>query len=252
MGWRRAASMQADSSWRKRDRGNDMDYIKIPRRATNLTGQRFARLVVLGPIAKTVKNQIKWLCQCDCGGSTVTTISKLRSGRTKSCGCWRHESRFIQNMTHGKCRTRLYRVWRAMIDRCTLPRNANYPNYGARGISVCDLWLRDFQAFFDHVSRLDGFGIKGMMLDRVDTDGNYEPGNVRWATTKEQMRNKRNNRMIEFRGRTQCSAAWAEETGIGRSTIEWRLDNGWSAERALTMPAGRNRMNASRYLLAAT
>lgn len=223
-----------------------MAYIAIPKRAKDIARQRFARLVVLGAVAKAKDNSIKWLCQCDCGGTTITTYSMLRTGHTKSCGCWRDESRLTHNITHGKSNSKTYIVWRNMITRCTTPSNENYPYYGARGISICQEWIKDFQAFYDYVSQLERFGEKGMTLDRIDADGNYEPGNLRWATPKEQNRNVRRNRLITFNGKTQCSAAWAEETGLKRATIENRLNLGWSAEKALTTPV--KSPNAAMYL----
>jgi hypothetical protein len=125
-----------------------------------------------------------------------------------------------------------------MIDRCTLPRNCNYPNYGDRGISICSEWKEDFQAFYEYVSQLPGFGVKGITLDRCDTNGNYEPGNMRWATIQQQARNRRNNFLITYQGKTQCLQAWADEVGIGRRTIAARLKRGWSVEDALTESVG--------------
>lgn len=139
-----------------------------------------------------------------------------------------------------------------MIDRCTLPLNDNYENYGARGIHICDEWVRDFQAFYDYVSQLPKFDMDGMSLDRIDTDGNYEPGNMRWATMKEQQRNRRNNHLITYQGKTQCCQAWADELGIGRSTIQYRLKKGWTVEAALTTPVLTPSENAARYLQGAS
>lgn len=223
-------------------KANDMDFIEIPRRAANITGERFARLVVLGPVAK-VRNEIKWLCQCDCGGSTVTTISSLRSGHTKSCGCVSRELSRQRRTTHSLSTSETYTTYQLMMQRCKQPKYKCFAAYGGRGISVCVEWKGNFQAFYDHVSQLENFGVEGMTLDRIDNDKNYEPDNVRWATIKDQQRNRRNNRLVTYRDKTQCLSAWAEELGIDRRTLTRRLNKGLSPEEAFT-----GIENAARYL----
>jgi len=119
-----------------------------------------------------------------------------------------------------------------MFQRCYNPNGTKYADYGGRGITVCDRWLK-FENFYADM----GDRPEGMEIDRFpDNDGNYEPGNCRWATRPEQMRNTRANRMITFQGRTQCLTDWANEIGVGCSTICTRLARGWSLERALTTP----------------
>lgn len=224
-----------------------MEYITIPNRATDITRRRFARLVVLGPVAKDVSNQIKWLCQCDCGGTTITTITMLRSGHTKSCGCWRNESRLTQAIKHGKSNSKTYIAWRNMIGRCCRVTDHAYPQYGGRGITIYPQWRDSFEDFEFYVAQLPHYEESGYTLDRIDNNGNYEPGNVRWATAIEQNRNRRRHRLITFNGKTQCSSAWAEETGISRRAIQHRLNNGWDVEKTLTTPS-RSR-NAAKYLV---
>lgn len=125
----------------------------------------------------------------------------------------------------------LHVTWRQMRNRCTSPTNRSYKNYGARGISVCLEW-DDFLAFRDW-AQANGYN-PGLSLDRRDNDGNYGPENCRWATRKEQARNRRTSRFITAIGRTQTLAAWAEETGIAASLIASRLGRlGWPVERAL-------------------
>lgn len=122
--------------------------------------------------------------------------------------------------------------WRALVARCYNTGASDYPRYGGRGITVCDRWRSSFSAFLEDV----GERPDGMTLDRLDSDGNYEPGNVRWATAQQQNRNRRNNRMLTMGGRTQCLADWSEETGIPRDTLGRRLKKGWPVEEALTRP----------------
>lgn len=141
----------------------------------NLTGQRFGRLVATqrAPHAR----RVHWRCACDCGGEAVVSADRLRSGKTGSCGCRRH----------GQSRLPEYRVWATMLERCRRPRAANYHNYGGRGIGVCERWL-DFDAFYADMGARPS---PKHSIDRIDNDGNYEPGNCRWATASEQNRNKR-------------------------------------------------------------
>lgn len=120
-----------------------------------------------------------------------------------------------------------------MIERCTNPRASDFPSYGGRGIAVCDRWRHDFSAFLADLGERPA----GMSLDRIDVNGNYETGNVRWATTEGQARNTRKSVVITHAGRTQNLIEWARETGINRGTIRLRLRAGWSVEKALTTPA---------------
>lgn len=214
----------------------NVKYISPRGNAKDITGQRFFRLVALGPVGRDNHGKIKWLCQCDCGEQAVVQGNHLRSGQTKSCGCANREATLERSTTHGLHHDPLYRVWTSMKDRCHSPRNKSYSRYGGRGISVCDEWNHDFQAFYDHVVQLSGYEIAGMTLDRIDNDGDYEPGNVRWATNSEQGRNTSVNVVLEFNGKTQCVTAWAEELGMKATTLWHRIRMGWSVERMLTEP----------------
>lgn len=136
-----------------------------------------------------------------------------------------------------------YIAWCGMVSRCTKPLNKCYARYGGRGIRVCDEWLHDFAAFLAYLGPRP---TPGHSVDRIDVDGHYEPGNVRWATVTEQQRNRRSNRHVTAFGRTQTVAAWAEEFGIDQVTVGWRLRRGWAAEAAVselpgTRPKGRTR-----------
>lgn len=119
--------------------------------------------------------------------------------------------------------------WRAMVERCTNPNASDYHNYGGRGIKVCDRWKGSFESFLEDM----GERPKGKTLDRKEVNGNYTPENCKWSTTKEQSRNRRTTVLITLDNRTQTLGEWAKETGISRHTIQWRLKNGWSVERAL-------------------
>lgn len=156
-------------------------------RVIDLTGKRFGRLTVVGRSQNDLAYGSKWMCKCDCGNTIVVLSNNLRRGNTQSCGCLRQELR----LKHGKWGSKVYKAWDNMRERCvsSAPRYEKY--YGSRGITVCDEWMRSFDAFYEYVSKLPHFGEKGRTLDRINNDGNYEPGNVRWATNSEQMKNRR-------------------------------------------------------------
>jgi hypothetical protein len=144
----------------------------------------------------------------------------------------------MSNFRHGHARagapTQEYRAWAEMIKRCCNPKAGNYYKYGGRGITICNRWRRSFAAFLADIGPAPG---PGYTPDRIDNNGHYEPGNVRWATRKEQCRNTRQNRVLTFAGRSQTLGAWAEELGINHQTISQRLNAcGWSVEKALSTP----------------
>lgn len=169
----------------------------------DMTGQKFGRLTVIAEGGKTKSRNTMWVCRCDCGNITSPINGAfLRDGHTTSCGCLKREKTVSRSTTHGKRNTRIYRIWHDMKTRCHYPKNINFPDYGGRGISVCDEWRSSFVAFYDYVSQLPHFGASGYTLDRINNNGNYEPGNVRWATSVEQRHNRRNG--CEKREKSDC------------------------------------------------
>lgn len=135
---------------------------------------------------------------------------------------------------HGYSQTPEYRAWQCMVKRCTDPENAAWTDYGGRGITVCDRWRTDVVAF------IEDMGAKPSELhelDRKDNDGGYEPGNCRWVLRTENNRNRRSNRIVEWNGQKKTLIEWCEITGLPFSTLKWRLDNGWSVDRAMTEAA---------------
>jgi len=206
-------------------------------RIKDLTGQRFGRLVVLYDTGERKNRKVVWHCKCDCGSEVDVIGSDLTSGCTTSCGCYNRERSAEANTTHGMSRreeTRpVYQTWRDMLQRCENPNDKRYKDYGGRGITVCPEW-HDVKVFINW-ALASGWG-KGLTLDRINNDGNYEPSNCRWATWKVQQRNKRNNHLITFNGKTQTMAEWADETGILYDTLEARVNRlHWPIKRALSI-----------------
>lgn len=159
----------------------------------DIAGQRFGRLVAVRYVGlKKVGTQGQrksiWLCRCDCGSETEAHAQNLRKGTTQSCGCLLREVRSSSHKKHGMRGAPEYDSWCRMIQRCTNKNGNRWENYGGRGITVCPEWRNDFAAFFAHVGSKPS---PKHSLDRINNDGNYEPGNVRWATFSEQMFNRR-------------------------------------------------------------
>ena len=144
------------------------------------------------------------------------------------------------NYRHGMRHTRIYNIWRTMRQRCSNPNCINYHNYGGKGIVVCDEWDKSFEVFYEW-AMANGYE-DGLTIDRINSNGNYEPSNCRWASYKQQANNKTSNRLVEFNGEVHTLGEWASITGIRLATIWNRLKLGWSIEDALTIKpiVGRN------------
>lgn len=199
----------------------------------DIEGQKFGKLTVMGFVGKDKHRNALWHCECECGNRKTVQANNLKNSHTKSCGCHNIQKIKERQTTHGhatsgRC-SRIYSIWMAMMRRCYNPNIKNYHRYGGRGIIVCESWHK-FENFLADM----GEPILGMSIDRMDNNGNYCPENCKWATPKEQANNRRSNRILEFNGRLQTMAQWANETGVRWSTIYNRLKKGWSIERALT------------------
>ena len=196
----------------------------------DLTGQRFGRLTVI-EFAGVAKNKTaRWKCLCDCGHVCVVNGVQLRRGQTKSCGCIRRE-KVGGKPKHGLSSSKVYCAWVSIKNRCLTSTNPDYTSYGGRGITICDEWCDDFQAFFDYVSNLEHFDEDGYTLDRINNSRGYGIGNVRWATMKEQSRNRRSNVVVEYNGEKLCLKEAAERSGIKYMTLFQRYHRGWRGEQ---------------------
>lgn len=205
-------------------------------RKPKVEGQKFGRLLVLEVVRVAGRWHLK--CRCDCGKEVTATYLHVKRGNTSSCGCLHRDRTSASHIKHGGKRVivppdKEYCVWQGMIQRCNDQHHKSFPDYGGRGISVCPEWLNSYQTFLSDVGRRPA---PGYTIERIDNNGNYEPGNVRWATRREQGSNKSNNRRLEWNGKTQAMSQWAREFGIPYDSLRARLRYGWSMEKALTTP----------------
>lgn len=216
----------------------------------DITYQRFGRLTAAYRVDdayyKDGTHHHRWLCFCDCGNCCIVLEGNLKSGVTKSCGCYRREvasENQKKHLTkHNETHTRLYHVWCNMRRRCNNPTDDAYPHYGGRGIKVCDEW-QTFIPFRDW-SMEHGYDPNAKhgecTIDRRDVNGDYCPDNCRWVNMLVQQNNKTNNRKYTWNGETKTIKQWAEELGIDRTTLTYRIDkSGMTFEEAITIPVVR-------------
>lgn len=196
----------------------------------DLTGKRFGRWVVMQR-APDKSSSTAWKCLCDCGNIKDVSAHTLNNGVSTSCGCYRKEFTSTNNSTHGMGGTVEYETWMGIKKRCLNTKSKSYYRYGGRGITVCERWLESFENFYaDMGKRPQGFAIS---LDRKDVDGDYSPENCVWATSKEQNRNRSNNRYIEAFGERRVLAEWAEILNVPVHFIYLKIKNGMTLEEAM-------------------
>lgn len=193
--------------------------------------KRYGRMTIISDAGKNKWGYKMVECLCDCGNRRIVSLYDLKRSHTTSCGCLRIDKLRADNTTHGLSKTPTHNSWRAMLERCNRPAHQFYLYYGGRGIAVCKRWMT-FENFLADM----GLKPKGKSLDRIDPNGNYEPGNCRWATSKEQARNVSNIRTITHNGKTQTIAAWADDLGVKVCTLHMRLFRGWSVADTLERP----------------
>lgn len=182
----------------------------------NLKGKKFGKWLVLEK-APSVGGRSRWFCECECGEKAVVIAQTLLNGHSSKCRkCYKPDG----NITHGCCtdgKIPEYHIWNSMKNRCLNPNDKGFKNYGARGISVCDEWKNSFESFYEYVGQRP---FDGASIDRIDNDGNYEPGNVRWATPKEQMANTRKQKY------GICVTQWCRENNLDRFHVAAALKDG--------------------------
>lgn len=200
------------------------------RKFIDLTGKRFGRLTALRRLDRR-GIEWYWLCACECGNQSEVAGVSLREGTTKSCGCLARDNLRTLATTHGFTGTRIHRIWKNMIQRCSNPKSRGYKDYGGRGIRVCKRW-RKFENFLADMGEPPS---PEHSIDRYpDNDGNYEPGNVRWATNVEQANNSRHNVWLEFNGERRTVRGWAKHLGVKEQKLHNRIRKGWPIERVLS------------------
>ena len=200
-------------------------------RFVDLTGMKFGRLTVVRRVYDEEHQTNYWYCDCECGGSTTTTSYSLKTGHTKSCGCLRRERIAASTTKHGDSHDRLYRIWQCMRNRCSNPNYKFYPEYGGRGISVCDEWDSSYPSFKEW-SMSNGYE-DGLTIDRIDVNGNYCPENCRWVTMSVQMGNRRNSRIVTYHGDSGCFKHMCKKLDVNYETVNARMKRGYSFEDAI-------------------
>jgi hypothetical protein len=201
-------------------------------RKVDQTGKRFGRLLVIRQAGHAKSGGIQWECLCDCGNTNVVHRSAL--GRlTNSCGCLMAENRKTMSLKHGMTGSPEYVAFSSMRDRCNNPNDEAWARYGGRGIQVKFKSLQEL---------IDCIGLRpspAHSVDRINNDGHYEPGNVRWATPQEQRNNRRDSVLYEHDGLKDSAEGWAKRVGIRGSSMLYRIRHEWPLHVALTTPATR-------------
>lgn len=204
----------------------------MPKRL-ELQGKKFNSLYV-DHFVEFRKGKGYWSCTCDCGNTGVVMIgSQLVSGKLIACQECGKKRQTESKIKHGMAHMPEYDILIAAIARCTQPHHSEWDNYGGRGIRVCQEWIDDPRKFLEHIGPRPS---ADHSLDRIDVNGNYEPGNVQWATDEEQQNNRRDCRKVTRNGETLTLAQWGRRLGLNPSVIANRIDRGWSEDRWFDPP----------------
>ena len=207
----------------------------------DLKGIRVGRLKVIREIGYKEHEGVMWECMCDCGNTHRSSAFRLNNGKVNSCGCYQKEVAARVQYKHGHAphgkMSSTYRTWARMVQRCTNEDGPDYEDYGGRGIGICSRWMQFENFLLDMGEKPDS----GVSLDRLDNNKGYGPGNCRWATGVQQARNRRNCRMLRFRGEVKNLSEWCEVLGLAYDRTKRRLARGWSVEKAF---CEKKRVNA--------
>jgi hypothetical protein len=199
-------------------------------RISDFAGMKFGRLTVLH--REPGRKPVHWICKCQCGTQRSFNSFNLKTGHTTSCGCYQREN--PTRKTHGLTRTQEYKIWARMKGRCNNPDDGDYPEWGGRGIIVCERWNSSFENFLADMGERP---TPKHSIDRYpDNDGNYEPTNCRWATSKEQANNRRNCRVVSYRGQSVSLKQAVTMAGTNYAAVQARLKNGWDTIAAIDTP----------------
>ena len=199
----------------------------------DLKGKHFGKLTVIEKIENKGK-KVCWKCKCECGNYKDVISCHLLSGAINNCGCLKKDKIKRIKTKHGKSKTKLFRVWAHMKDRCYREKDKRFRNYGGRGIKICEEWLNKENGFINFYNWAIKNGYKeNLSIDRIDNDGNYEPQNCRWTTMKVQANNTTRNHYLTYKGEKHTIAEWSTLTNIQQETIRKRLKRNWTIERTL-------------------
>ncbi len=209
-------------------------------------GQRFGRLTAIKRVGTDKWGLQIWRFRCDDGNEIEAVAAEVRRSRTPSCGCFQREMLVARNKArakHGLWESPEHRIWRNMLYRCENPRCKAYPNYGGRNISVCEPWRNESTGFAAFIADMGPRPSTKHSLDRFpNQSGNYEPSNCRWATSRQQNRNRRDNYIVTYQGRQMTFAEACEIAGLRDDCVRRRIvRGGWSVEKALSEPLMRRR-----------
>jgi len=204
----------------------------------DLTGKRFGNLTAVSFEGHNPGKSTEWECVCDCGNTIIKSIHKLQTNKNLSCGCIRNKR--IRKPKHGLCKTRIFRIWRCMHNRCTNIKDIGYKYYGSKGITICDEW-KDVRTFADWANNNGYTDI--LTLDRIDSCGNYDPDNCRWSTMLEQENNRSDNVLIEYNGETNTLSNMCRKYNKKYNTMHSRLKKGWTVSKAFNEPLMRKATN---------
>lgn len=203
--------------------------------------KKYGRWTIVSPATRSASNALRWVCVCDCGTEKIVHQNTMLNGTSKSCGCLSIEIFIAQNKarntTHGQTRggyTAEYRAWLHLRNRCYNENVPDFHNYGGRGITVCERWRNSYEAFFADMGRRPS---SKHTIDRIDTNGNYEPSNCRWATQITQQNNKRSNFIVSFSGREMTLKEACREVGLNYQFIWLRIQRyGYTLQEAVSTP----------------
>lgn len=196
-------------------------------KAKDIAGQQFGQLKAIKKTGANSGGHVLWSCECSCGNSIEADGVSLRSGKRTSCDECSSTRRRMAATKHGLCETDEFWILEGMKSRCYNPENKRYSRYGGRGITICQRWLDSPLNFLIDLGPRPS---KQHSIERNDRNGNYEPGNCRWATLEEQANNRSNNHEITIGGVTKNITKWSADTGVCRTVILRRLKRGLAGE----------------------
>lgn len=198
----------------------------------DISGEKFHMLTVVERVQNTDRGMPMFRCICDCGNETIVRGSNLKSGAVKSCGCLK---RISHSTTHNMSKSKIYRIWAGMKNRCYNKNAKPYKRYGGRGVLVCDEWLDSFENFYGWAIA-SGYE-EGLTIERIDNNGNYAPNNCKWIPLGRQASNRSRNKSIKYKGEVHNLAEWCRKLGISYSLVHNRINKlGWTFEQAVETP----------------